>query len=113
MVVGDVYFIEDRIKEIDPALFITQRANGRYEIRRRGRNEYRNYLIKTYDKLHPQIITDLRRMDGWNKSIKRLVQDIEYQEYLEQKRREAEFDEMTRELAKDARRALQHDLGVA
>lgn len=113
MVVGDVYFIEDRIKEIDPALFITQKNDGRYEIRRKGRSEYRSYLVKVYDRLHPQIITDIRMMDGWNRSIKRRLERLEHQEYLERKRQEEEFDELTKELAKDARRALQHDLGVA
>ena len=110
-VTGKLYFLEERVREVDPALFIEQRQDGLYLIKRHGRR--RDWLIMSVPHLHPSILVDLRRMDGWSHGVRNYVHRLELAEYEEEQRREREEAEMRHELAKEAHRALMHDLGVA
>jgi hypothetical protein len=110
-VFGDNYFIQERVREIDPALFIEMTRNGRYKVRRHG--THKDWTIMTVDRLTPQIITDLRRMDSWNHGIEDYIRALDLRDYEEQQKREREIEEMAHEASKELHRAIQYDLGVA
>jgi hypothetical protein len=107
---GDIYHLEDRVKEIDPNLFFSQREDGIYELYRRG--EVGDWLILTAVKLNPEMIILLRKMNQNQHGIQKAVDDVEWDEYNTAIRREREAQELREYTAGEIYDALQYDLGL-
>jgi|TARA_Y100000034_G_scaffold79537_1_gene95483 hypothetical protein len=62
--------------------------------------------------LDARLIHHMRYTDMWS-GHRNALQELEAEEYEEERSAQRDHDRMTEEFAKDAQRALQHDLGLA
>jgi len=90
-VFGDIYAIEERIKEIDPALFIEyDRSKRKYHVKRTKRNGQGHHIMSV-DRLDARILTALKKGDLQRRNLEEFIRELEHSEDEEERRKAREL----------------------
>jgi len=112
LVVGDIYNISERIRELDPDLFLSGKP-PRYEIWRHNETVYgdRPQFVMYWDKpLDARLLKHLRYSDSWS-GYRDIIRELDEDYEKRLKAEEKDLKELADEAAKDIHKAVLKDTG--
>lgn len=98
---GDIYDIQSRAKEIDPALFIEyDRTKRKYHVKRTKRNGQAHHIMSV-DRLDARILTALRKNDLQRRRLEDFIRELEHSEDEAERRRARHLSNVIEDVALD------------